>query len=152
MPGDDKTHPIPDLTGYITEGQVQLGRDLHRKNIYPSIDVLPSLSRLMGLGTGEGKTREDHKKVADQVFALYAEGKDLRGLVAIVGEEALSDRDKRKLNFAKLFEEKILQQGLNENREFEKTMDIAWEILGTIPREELVTIDNKLKDKYYNQK
>lgn len=149
MPGDDKTHPIPDLTGYITEGQVQLGRELHRKNIYPSIDVLPSLSRLMGLGTGEGKTREDHKKVADQVFALYAEGKDLRGLVAIVGEEALSDRDKRKLEFAKQFEERFLQQGLDENRSFEQTMDLAWEILGLIPREELTKIDNKIKDKYY---
>lgn len=149
MPGDDKTHPIPDLTGYITEGQVQLGRELHRKNIYPSIDVLPSLSRLMGLGTGEGKTREDHKKVADQVFALYAEGKDLRGLVAIVGEEALSDRDKRKLEFAKQFEQKFLQQGMDEDRSFERTMDIAWEILSLIPREELTKIDNKLKDKYY---
>ena len=93
--------------------------------------------------TGEGKTREDHKKVADQVFALYAEGKDLRGLVAIVGEEALSDRDKRKLNFAKIFEDKFLQQGIEENRDFIKTMDLAWEILGTIPREELVKIDNK---------
>jgi len=149
MPGDDKTHPIPDLTGYITEGQVQLGRELHRKNIYPSIDVLPSLSRLMGLGTGEGKTREDHKKVADQVFAFYAEGKDLRGLVAIVGEEALSERDRRKLEFAKVFEEKFLQQGHDEDRTFEQTMDLAWEILRIIPREELVKIDNKLKDKYY---
>lgn len=149
MPGDDKTHPIPDLTGYITEGQVQLGRELHRKNIYPSIDVLPSLSRLMGMGTGEGKTREDHKKVADQMFALYAEGRDMRGLVAIVGEEALSDRDKRKLHFAKLFEEKFLQQGMYEDRSFERTMEIAWEILRTIPREELTKIDNKIKDKYY---
>jgi V/A-type H+-transporting ATPase subunit B len=149
MPGDDKTHPIPDLTGYITEGQVQLGRELHRKNIYPSIDVLPSLSRLMGLGTGEGKTREDHKKVADQTFALYAEGRDLRGLVAIVGEEALSERDRRKLQFAKDFEEKFLQQGLNEDRTFEKTMKIAWELLRIVPREELTKIDNKIKDKYY---
>ncbi len=149
MPGDDKTHPIPDLTGYITEGQVQLGRELHRTNIYPSIDVLPSLSRLMGLGTGEGKTREDHKKVSDQVYALYAEGRDLRGLVAIVGEEALSDRDKRKLKFAKEFEEKFLQQGLNEERNFNKTMEIAWDLLRLIPREELNKIDNKIKDKYY---
>lgn len=149
MPGDDKTHPIPDLTGYITEGQVQLGRDLHRKNIYPSIDVLPSLSRLMGLGVGEGKTREDHKKVSDQMFSLYAEGKDMRGLVAIVGEEALSDRDKRKLYFAKLFEEKFLQQGINEDRSIKKTLDLAWELLRTIPREELIKIDNKIKDKHY---
>ncbi len=149
MPGDDKTHPIPDLTGYITEGQVQLGRDLHHKNIYPSIDVLPSLSRLMGLGTGEGKTREDHKKVADQIFSLYAEGRDLRGLVAIVGEEALSDRDKRKLKFTSEFENKFLTQDLSENRSFKQTMDIAWEILRTIPQEELTKIDKKLRDKYY---
>ena len=149
MPGDDKTHPIPDLTGYITEGQVQLGRELHRKNIYPSINVLPSLSRLMGLGTGPGKTREDHKKVADQTFALYAEGCDLRGLVAIVGEEALSERDRRKLDYAKAFEEKFLQQGLNEDRNFERTMNIAWELLRMIPKEELTKIDPKLRDKYY---
>jgi V/A-type H+-transporting ATPase subunit B len=149
MPGDDKTHPIPDLTGYITEGQIQLGRELHRKNIYPSIDVLPSLSRLMGLGVGEGKTREDHKKVADQMYSLYAEGRDLRGLVAIVGEEALSQRDRRKLSFAKLFEEKFLQQGLNEDRNFKKTMDIAWEILRIIPKEELTKIGSKLIEKYY---
>ncbi len=149
MPGDDKTHPIPDLTGYITEGQVVMGRELHRKNIYPSIDVLPSLSRLMGLGTGDGKTREDHKKVSDQCYALYAEGRDLRGLVAIVGEEALSDRDKRKLQFAAEFEKKFLQQGLYENREFNKTMEIAWELLRMIPKEELTKIDGKLKDKYY---
>lgn len=151
MPGDDKTHPIPDLTGYITEGQIQLGRELHRKNIYPSIDVLPSLSRLMGLGTGAGKTREDHKSVADQIFALYAEGRDLRGLVAIVGEEALSERDRRKLQFAKEFEEKFLQQGLDENRSFEKTMKIAWGLLKLIPKEELTKINGKMKDKYYKE-
>ncbi|USN44438.1 MAG: V-type ATP synthase subunit B [Candidatus Woesearchaeota archaeon] len=149
MPGDDKTHPIPDLTGYITEGQVVIGRELHRKNIYPPIDVLPSLSRLMGPGTGEGKTRDDHKKVSDQCYALYAEGRDMRGLVAIVGEEALSERDRRKLHFAKLFEEKFLQQGLDEDRSFDKTMDIAWDLLRSIPREELTKIDDKLKDKYY---
>ena len=149
MPGDDKTHPIPDLTGYITEGQVQLGRELHRKNIYPSIDVLPSLSRLMKDGVGEGKTREDHPKVADQMFALYAEGRDLRGLVAIVGEEALSDRDKRKLAFAKAFEEKFLQQGLHENRSIKQTLDLAWELLRMIPKEELTKIGSSLRDKYY---
>ena len=149
MPGDDKTHPIPDLTGYITEGQIVVGRELHRKNIYPSIDVLPSLSRLMGLGIGEGKTREDHKKVSDQLFAFYAEGRDMRGLVAIVGEDALSDRDKRKLAFAKAYEEKFLQQGLNENRSIEKTLEIAWELIRMIPKEELNKIDPKLRDKYY---
>lgn len=149
MPGDDKTHPIPDLTGYITEGQVQLGRELHRKNIYPSIDVLPSLSRLMKEGIGEGKTRADHQKVADQMFALYAEGKDLRGLVAIVGEEALSERDRRKLAFAKAFEEKFLQQDMNEDRSIERTLEIAWEILRLIPTEELTKISKDLKEKYY---
>src|SRR5512141_1884054 len=101
MPNDDITHPIPDLTGYITEGQITLSRELHMKNIYPPVDVLPSLSRLMNLGIGKGKTREDHKQLSDQLYAFYAEGRDLRGLVAIVGEEALSDRDKRLLGFAK---------------------------------------------------
>lgn len=149
MPGDDKTHPIPDLTGYITEGQVVVGRELHRKNIYPSIDVLPSLSRLMGLGIGKGKTREDHKKVSDQLFAFYAEGKDMRGLVAIVGEEALSERDRRKLAFAKAFEETFLQQDLNEDRSIEKTLDLAWQLLRMIPKEELNKIDVELRDKYY---
>jgi V/A-type H+-transporting ATPase subunit B len=148
MPGDDKTHPIPDLTGYITEGQVQLGRDLYRQNIYPCIDVLPSLSRLMKAGIGKGKTREDHDKVADQCYALYAEGRDLRGLVAIVGEEALSARDLRKLNFAKAFEERFLQQGLDENRSFEQTLDLAWELMRMIPKEELTKV-GKLKEKYY---
>ncbi len=149
MPSDDKTHPIPDLTGYITEGQIQLGRDLHTKNIYPCIDVLPSLSRLMKEGIGKGKTREDHQKVADQMFALYAEGRDLRGLVAIVGEEALSDRDKRKLKFAKEFEEKFLQQDFNENRSLKKTLDLAWELLRIIPKEELTKVGKELREKYY---
>jgi len=149
MPGDDKTHPIPDLTGYITEGQVVVGRELHTKNIYPPINVLPSLSRLMGLGIGDGKTREDHKKVSDQLFAFYAEGSDMRGLVAIVGEEALSARDRRKLQFAKEFEEKFVTQGLDENRSIEDTLAIAWELLRIIPKEELTKIDSKLRDKYY---
>jgi len=149
MPGDDKTHPIPDLTGYITEGQVVVGRELHTKNIYPPINVLPSLSRLMGLGIGDGKTREDHKKVSDQLFAFYAEGSDMRGLVAIVGEEALSARDRRKLQFAKEFEDKFVTQGLDENRSIEDTLAIAWELLRIIPKEELTKIDSKLRDKYY---
>ncbi len=149
MPGDDKTHPIPDLTGYITEGQVQLGRELHRKNIYPCIDVLPSLSRLMKEGIGEGKTRDDHAKVADQCYALYAEGRDLRGLVAIVGEEALSQRDLRKLRFAEAFENKFLQQGIEEDRTFAQTLDIAWELLRMIPKEELTKVGKDLREKYY---
>ncbi len=149
MPGDDKTHPIPDLTGYITEGQIVVGRELNTKNIYPPINVLPSLSRLMGLGIGEGKTREDHKKVSDQLFAFYAEGVDLRGLVAIVGEEALAERDRRKLKFSKEFEEKFITQSLNEDRSIEKTLEIAWDLLRIIPKEELTKIDSKLRDKYY---
>lgn len=149
MPGDDKTHPIPDLTGYITEGQIQFGRELHRQMIYPSLDVLPSLSRLMKEGIGKGKTREDHPKVSDQMFALYAEGRDLRGLVAIVGEEALSERDKRKLAFAKAFEEKFLQQSQSENRSIEDTLNIAWDCLRIIPKEELTKISKDLRDKYY---
>lgn len=150
MPGDDKTHPIPDLTGYITEGQIQLDRELARKNLSPAIGVLPSLSRLMKDGIGTGKTREDHPKVADQMFALYAEGKDLRGLVAIVGEEALSERDLRKLQFAKRFEEEFLNQGQSE-RSLKQTLDIAWDLLRTIPQEELTKIDAKLRTKYYGK-
>src|SRR3989338_5038783 len=114
MVGDDITHPIPDLTWYITEGQIVLSRELHRRNVYPQIDVLPSLSRLMNLGIGKGKTREDHKQVSDQMYAFYAEGRDLRGLVAIVGEESLSERDRRLLKFAAEFEEKFVRQGKNE--------------------------------------
>lgn len=151
MPGDDKTHPIPDLTGYITEGQVVVSRELHTKNIYAPIDVLPSLSRLMGEGIGKGKTREDHKKVSDQMFALYAEGKDLRGLVAIVGEEALSDRDRRKLHFAKAFEEKFVTQGFDEERSIEQSLDIAWELISQIPKEELGKLDKDLIAKYYKE-
>ncbi len=150
MIGDDITHPIPDLTGYITEGQIVLSRELHRKGIYPPVDILPSLSRLMNSGIGPGKTREDHKQVSDQCYANYAEGRDLRGLVAIVGEEALSDRDKRLLKFADLFEDRFVRQGKKENREIDKdTLRIAWELLGTIPEGELGRISPDLKKKYY---
>jgi len=153
MIGDDITHPIPDLTGYITEGQVVVSRELHRKGIYPPIDVLPSLSRLMNSGIGKGKTREDHKQVADQMYALYAEGRDLRGLVAIVGEEALSERDRNFLKFADLFEDKFVRQGKNEDRGIkEGTLDMSWKLLGTIPKEDLTRISNDMKDKYYPKK
>ena len=148
MPSGDKTHPIPDLTGYITEGQITLDAQFKQKNIYPQINVLTCLSRLMPIVAGK-KTREDHKKVADQLYALYAEGIDLKGLVAIVGKEALNERDLRKLEFVDLFEEKFLNQGKNENREFSKTLNIAWELLRTIPQEELTKIDKKLRAKYY---
>src|SRR3989338_6115714 len=147
MVGDDITHPIPDLTGYITEGQIVLNRELHRKGIYPPIDVLPSLSRLMNLGIGEGKTREDHKQVSDQLYAGYAEGRDLRGLVAIVGEEALSDRDKRLLKFAEGFEDKFVRQGRNENRTIHDSLSVGWNLFGTLPFEELTRIKKELKEK-----
>ncbi|RLG14812.1 MAG: V-type ATP synthase subunit B [Candidatus Nanohalarchaeota archaeon] len=152
MPGDDITHPIPDLTGYITEGQIVLDRELHRKGIYPNIDVLLSLSRLMNSGIGAAKTREDHKQVSDQLYANYAEGKDLRGLVAIVGEESLSEKDKRLLKFADMFEDKFVRQDYYENRDIEKTLDIAWEIMSTIPPDELTRISPDTKKKYHKYK
>ncbi|MFP4403492.1 MAG: V-type ATP synthase subunit B [Candidatus Woesearchaeota archaeon] len=152
MIGDDITHPIPDLTGYITEGQIVLSRELHRNGIYPPVDILPSLSRLMNSGIGEGKTREDHKQVSDQLYANYAAGRDLRGLVAIVGEESLSDRDKRLLKFAEQFEDKFVRQSKKEDRAIgENTLDIGWELLGLIPKDELTRIDPKLRDKYYKE-
>lgn len=149
MPSDDITHPIPDLTGYITEGQIVLSRELHRKGVYPPVDVLPSLSRLAGSGSGKGKTREDHKQVSDQMYANYAEGRDLRGLVAIVGEEALSAKDRRLLKFAAEFEERFVRQTKKEDRTIVNTLDLAWRLLGGIPQEELGRISKELKEKYY---
>jgi V/A-type H+-transporting ATPase subunit B len=149
MPGDDITHPIPDLTGYITEGQIVVNRALHRKGIYPPINVLPSLSRLMNLGIGEGHTRDDHKKVSDQLYAAYAEGNDLRGLVAIVGKDALSERDQMFLEFADLFEDRFVRQDLYEDRSIEETLDLGWELLATLPEEQLVRIDRDLIEKYH---
>jgi V/A-type H+-transporting ATPase subunit B len=149
MPGDDITHPIPDLSGYITEGQIVVARELHRKGIYPPINVLPSLSRLMNSGIGNGKTREDHKAVSDQMYAGYAEGRDLRGLVAIVGKEALSERDVKFLEFADLFEDKFVRQGRNENRTIEDTLEIGWQILTHLPENQLGRIDNKYIQKYH---
>ena len=149
MPGDDITHPIPDLSGYITEGQIVVSRELHRKGIYPPINVLPSLSRLMNSGIGDGKTREDHKAVSDQLYSGYAEGKDLRGLVAIVGKDALSDRDKKLLEFADIFEDRFARQGRDENRTIEQTLEVSWEILATLPENLLNRVDNKFIDKYH---
>ena len=151
MVGDDITHPIPDLTGYITEGQIVLMRELHRKGIYPNIDVLPSLSRLMNLGIGPEKTREDHKQVSDQMYAAYAEGRDLRGLVAIVGEEALSERDKKLLKFAEEFEAKFVRQSRDEDRSIQETLDLGWKLLGILPENELTRISPELKKKYYKK-
>jgi V/A-type H+-transporting ATPase subunit B len=149
MPGDDITHPIPDLSGYITEGQLVVSRELHRKGIYPPINVLPSLSRLMNLGIGAKHTREDHKKVSDQCYAAYAEGNDLRGLVAIVGKDALSERDRMFLEFADLFEDRFVRQGASEDRSIQQTLDLAWELLSTLPVEQLVRIDRALIEKYH---
>jgi len=151
MVGDDITHPIPDLTGYITEGQIVLGRDLHMKGVYPPIDVLPSLSRLMNMGIGKDSTRDDHKQVSDQMYAGYAEGRDLRGLVAIVGEDALSARDKRLLHFAEKFENRFVRQGRNENRDIKETLDLGWKLMGGIPKEELSRISPALKEKYWKE-
>ena len=152
MPDDDITHPIPDLTGYITEGQIVLSRELHNKGIYPTIAVLPSLSRLMARGIGEGRTREDHSQLADQLYSAYAEGCDLRELVAIVGEEALSERDKAYLRFADEFEERFVSQGKDEDRSIEDTLRIGWELLSIIPKSELKKIDPKYIEKYYPRK
>ena len=151
MVGDDITHPIPDLTGYITEGQIVLSRELHRKGIYPCNDVLPSLSRLMNLGIGPGKTREDHKQVSDQLYAAYAEGRDLRGLVAIVGEEALSERDKKYLKFAEEFEKKFVQQDSKEDRTIERSLELGWELIRMLPKQDLTRISPELREKYYGR-
>ena len=156
MPGDDITHPIPDLSGYITEGQVVISRELHRKGIYPPINVLPSLSRLMNAGIGDGKTREDHKKVSDQCYALYAEGRDLRGLVAIVGKDALSSRDLQILEFAERFENSYVRQGINEDRTIEDTLDLGWKLLAEVDEGILTRIDKTTLEtwhpKYRGQK
>ncbi len=152
MVGDDITHPIADLTGYITEGQIVLSRELHMKGVYPPIDILPSLSRLMNSGIGKGKTREDHKQVSDQLYAFYAEGRDLRGLVAIVGEEALSARDKRLLKFAEVFEKEFVAQGKNEDRDIVSTLKIGWKLLSEFPENELTRISPEMKTKYYKSK
>ena len=143
MPGDDITHPIPDLTGYITEGQIVLSRELHRKGIYPPIDVLPSLSRLMRAAIGAGKTREDHLYLADQLYALYAEGRDLRRLVAIVGQEALSDPDRRTLAFAASFEDSFIGQGTTE-RTVTETLDLGWKLLDEMPDSVLKRIPERM--------
>jgi V/A-type H+-transporting ATPase subunit B len=148
MPGDDITHPIPDLTGYITEGQLVLERELHHKGVYPPINVLPSLSRLMKDGIGEGRTREDHVDVSNQLYAAYAEGKDVRALVAVVGEEALTERDRRYLEFADRFEKEFINQGRYEDRSIEATLNLGWELLSTLPTSELKRIDPKFIDKY----
>jgi len=148
MPDDDITHPIPDLTGYITEGQLVLDRDLHRKGVYPPMDVLPSLSRLMNSAIGPGKTREDHRAVADQLYALYAEGRDLRRLVAIIGEAALSTDDRRILDFARDFEMQFISQKMTD-RDINETLDIAWKLLAPLPAESLKRVPKEFIEKYH---
>ena len=150
MPNDDITHPIPDLTGYITEGQIVLDRQLHGQGIYPPINVLPSLSRLMKDGIGEGFTREDHQDVANQLFSCYAKVGDARALASVIGEDELSPLDKRYLKFGTAFEEQFVGQGADENRNIKDTLDKGWKLLGMIPREELDRIDTKILDKYYH--
>ncbi|VVB51261.1 V-type ATP synthase beta chain [uncultured archaeon] len=149
MPDDDITHPIPDLTGYITEGQIVLGRNLHRKGIYPPIDVLPCLSRLMNQGIGKDRTREDHKEVSNQMYAAYAEGRDLRDLVAVVGEEALSERDKKFLEFAERFEDEFINQEREEDRSIKETLDLGWELLSILSERDLKRIRKEFIDKYH---
>lgn len=148
MPNDDITHPIPDLTGYITEGQIVLSRELYQKNIYPPINVLPSLSRLMKDGIGEGFTREDHPDVANQLFSSYSKVQEVRSLAQIIGEDDLPDRDKKYLEFGRQFEDKFVKQDFNENRDMEDTLNIGWELLSILPVEELDRLDSKLIEKY----
>ena len=148
MPEDDKTHPIPDLTGYITEGQIILSRDLYRKGIIPPVDVLPSLSRLKDKGIGEGKTREDHSGTMNQLFAAYARGKDAKELMTILGEAALSDDDKQFAKFADAFEQRYVNQGNNTNRTIEDTLNLGWKLLSLLPRTELKRIKPELIEKY----
>ena len=152
MPEDDKTHPIPDLTGYITEGQIILSRELYRKNIAPPIDVLPSLSRLKDKGIGEGKTRADHSNTMNQLFSAYARGKDAKELMVILGESALTDIDKLYATFADRFEKEYVSQGYTNNRSIEETLDLGWELLRILPRSELKRIDDKYLDMYYDKK
>jgi V/A-type H+-transporting ATPase subunit B len=143
MPDDDLTHPIPDLTGYITEGQIVLARDLERRGVYPPIDVLPSLSRLMGLGAGPGKTRPDHRPVADQLYALYARGRDVRRMAAIVGAANLGDEERLLLAFADRFEAELVGQG-SAFRTIEETLETGWRLLGTFPPAALTRIPEAL--------
>lgn len=149
MPNDDITHPIPDLTGYITEGQIVLDRQLHGQAIYPPINVLPSLSRLMKDGIGKGYTREDHQDVANQLFSCYAKVGDARALASVIGEDELSPLDKTYLKFGEAFEHEFVGQGEEENRTIEETLDKGWELLRMLPREELDRIDTKILDKFY---
>lgn len=149
MPNDDITHPVPDLTGYITEGQIVLERSVFQKGVYPPVGILPSLSRLMKDGIGAGYTREDHQDVANQLFASYANVQEVRALSSVIGEDELSDLDKKYLKFGESFERQFIAQDSEENRSIDDTLEIGWELLRILPREELSRIDTKILDKYY---
>lgn len=149
MPNDDISHPIPDLTGYITEGQIVLSRDLEQKGIYPPVSILPSLSRLMKDGTGEGFTREDHADLSNQLFASYSAVADARSLASVIGEDELSETDKLYIAFGRRFEKEFISQGMRENRTLEQTLDLGWDLLSMLPRTELGRVSDKLLDKYY---
>ena len=152
MPNDDITHPIPDLTGYITEGQIVLDRNLHGQSVYPPINILPSLSRLMKDGIGKGYTREDHQDLANQLFSSYAKVGEARNLASVIGEDELSPIDKKYLEFGKEFEARYIGQGMEENRTIEETLDLGWELLRMLPREELDRIDTKILERFYEKK
>lgn len=149
MPNDDITHPIPDLTGFITEGQIVLSRELNQKQIYPPIAILPSLSRLMKDGIGAGYTREDHVDLTNQLFAAYSHVQDIRSLAQIIGEDDLSEIDQKYLAFGREFEKKFISQGQHENRNIDETLDIGWKVLRLLPREELDRIPPEMIDKYW---
>lgn len=151
MPEDDKTHPIPDLTGYITEGQIILSRELYKKGIMPPIDVLPSLSRLKDKGIGKGKTRKDHADTMNQLFAAYARGKEAKELAIILGEGALTENDRLYGAFAEAFEERYVSQGFTAGRTIEETLDLGWELLSKLPRSELKRIRDEYQDEYLKQ-
>ena len=152
MPSDDISHPIPDLTGYITEGQIVLERDMHQRGIYPPVAGLPSLSRLMKDGIGKGRTRADHPHVASQLFAAYSKVKDIRSLASVIGEEELSPVDKQYLKFGVEFENRLISQGEYENRSIEETLAIGWDVLRILPREELLRVSEEELAEYYDQK
>jgi V/A-type H+-transporting ATPase subunit B len=152
MPNDDITHPIPDLTGFITEGQIVLDRDLEKKGIYPPINVLPSLSRLMNDGIGEGKTREDHANISNQLYAAYSYVRKVETLASIIGENELSDKDKKYLEFGKSFEERFTKQGPHEERGIKESLNLAWENISILPKEELIRVSEKQIEKYYGKK
>ena len=151
MPNDDITNPVPDLTGYITEGQIVLSRDLHNKGIYPPINILPSLSRLMKDGIGKERTREDHPNLSAQLYAAYAHSQEVRNLASVIGEEELNETERLYLRFGEEFERKFINQGMNEERSIEETLNIGWEVLSILPRSELYRLTEEELNKYYKK-